>query len=279
MLSPATLTEDSPPPDPDRTHPLIYAEACLRNARFLLAVWESSGWIDRALDRLILPLPRLKGEETTSAEQARLARMSSLSASNTVPRSDIAEWISLAHVSQLASLNLPIRLKVLGEISSLFGRIGYRRKESFVLREIAALCGAGVIGKGVEIFTPVETSRPNTATSTIFEEIPGAESTFERRSSTAGGGKEKKSSSAVRTTSDSAGNECVIQLVEKVCDAFGIEVVPRAKERKMEDKLSKTIQRRQYGGGNNGKQPFGWPLLQAGVLKDAIAIAEALPGL
>ena len=92
MLPPPPTSEEEPPPDPDRSHPLIYAEACLRCARFLLAVWEAGGWIERALERLVIPAPRLRGEAKTSVEQARAARLTSLAPSNTVPK------IGRAHV-------------------------------------------------------------------------------------------------------------------------------------------------------------------------------------
>lgn len=280
MLAPLPTSDEQPPLDPDRVHPLIYAEACLRCARFLLAVWEAGGWIDRALDRLVLPPPNLRGESKTAEETARAARLASLAPSNTVSRSSIALWVSQAYCPQLALLALPIRLRVTGEIASIFSRIGYRRKEGFVLRELAALCGEGVGGKEVEVFSAEPVS------STIREEGEEGESPVfktgkgrkppPRLTRTVSG--DDRAPSIVRTTSDSAGNESVVRIAEKVCEAFGIEVVPRT------TKMGKTDRRKSLVQGPPSEVPsgavarFGWPLLQVGVLGDAIRIAESLPG-
>lgn len=288
MLPEPATSEDAPPLDPDRTHPLIYAEACLRCARFLLAVWEAGGWIERALDRLILPPPRLRGEAKTSEEQARSARLTSLAPSNTVPRSTIASWLSLAYNPQLASLALPIRLRVTGEIASIFGRIGYRRKESFVLRELAALCGDGVGGKRIEVLGHNE--GPGGGAKLRSDTIPeeGEDEVARVLSPTSNGNSRggfrdctKTASidlkhSSVRTTTDSAGNESVIRLSEKVCEAFGIEVIPGIAKKGGSRKS--VMQGSHIESSESGKNRFGWPVLQVGVLRDAISIAEALPG-
>jgi hypothetical protein len=278
MLTPLSNGEDQPPPDPDRAHPLVYAEACLRCARFLLAVWESGGWIERALDRLVLPPAKMRGESKTSEEQARAARLVSLAPTNTVPRSSIALWTSMAYSPQLSTLALPIRLRITGEIASIFGRIGYRRKESFVLRELAALCGEGVAGKEIEVFSAESATPPRSGTpSTIVEED---EQVLTRRTPTARLKKLRIQSnnlhgpSIVRTSSDSAGNESIVRLAEKVCEAFGIDVVPRANAKGAQ---TGAIQVRPKGNLDT-QDRFGWPLLQVGILTDAIGIAEALPG-
>ena len=288
MLPPIT-TEAGPPPDPDRTHPLIYAESCLRCARFLLAVWEAGGWIEKALERLILPPPKLRGESKTSAQQADKARLTSLAPSNTVPRSTIALWVSMAYSPQLSLLSLPQRLRILGEVSSIFGRIGYLRKESFVLREVAALCGEGVAGKGIEVF-PAEVTKP--APPTIVEEsedlgdvsgqsitrstTPLSRSTVSLVSAISIVTPER-TASIVRTTSDTAGNESIIRVAEKVCEAFGIEVVPRVTKENSQKRKS-ILQGGAVEASLDGKGRFGWQALQVGVLRDAISIAEALPG-
>lgn len=284
MLPTLNPAPDQPPPDPDRAHPLVYAEACLRCARFLLAVWESSGNVAKALERLVLPLPSLRDEVQTSGEEARSARLRSLAPSNTVPRSSIATWVSLAYSPHLAYLALPTRLRVTGEIASIFGRIGYRRKESFVLRELAALCGEGVAGRGIEVFS---TAPPVPATPSIKEEGDEPASTT---SPSAPNGRPnlrinpslpspETAASIVRTTSDSAGNESIIRVAEKVCEAFGIVVVPKASTRQAkEEKRRSLLQGRPIEIQESERDQFGWSGLQVGVLRDAISIAEALPG-
>lgn len=285
MLPPPPSDEEEAPLDPDRAHPLVYAEACLRCARFLLAVWEAEGSIERALERLVLPPSLFRGDTTpTSPEQARIAQLTSLAPSNTVPRSSIATWVSLAYGPHLASLSLSIHLRVTSEIATLFGRIGYRRKESFVLRELAALCGEAVAGRGIEVFNADPTSFANEP---ILEEDEsgdiGTAATPPPRTQInplllPGGGGER-GASIVRTTSDPAGNESIIRIAEKVCDAFGIVVVPKAPRRMdKQEKRKSLMQGRPIEIQESGQGHFGWPSLQVGVLRDAIGIAEALPG-
>lgn len=280
MLPPLSTSDDHLPVDPDRTYPLVYAEACLRNARFLLAVWESGGWIEKALERLITPPPNLRGDAVSSAAHAAAARTTSMAPSNTVPRSSIAQWVSMAYSPQLATLPLPLRLRVTGEISSIFAKIGYRRKESFVLREIAALCGEGVAGKGIEVYSAAVTiARPPSAIEEEDEDTGGdaRPRTFTRDVAQSPAlASIDRLASIVRTTSDTQGNASIIRVAEKVCEAFGIQVVPRGSKEQSEDEGQRQSLLQIPLVGE--QERVGWPALQVGVLHDAILIAEALPG-
>ncbi|GAA5969112.1 hypothetical protein JCM3765_002183 [Sporobolomyces pararoseus] len=273
MLTPLNLPVDSPPPDPDRAHPLLFAEASLRCAYFLLAVYEAHGSMPKALERLVSssahsPSPHSSDIES-SQEQAKTAQLASLAPSNTVPRSSIALWISSAYSPHLATLSLPIRLRITSEVANLFGRIGYRRKEAFVLRELAALCAEGVAGRSIEVF-PVGSSAGvggsgiNGVPSPILE-ADGATTS------------RAKPASIVRTTTTTVGNDSIIRLSERVCTAFGIQVAPRAAAGGKKGKRMSVMQGRALEITENGTGSFGWPQLQVGVLKDSIAIAETLP--
>jgi len=288
MLLPLDRPADAPPPDPDRAHPLVYAEACLRCAHFYLAVSEAHGNMPRALDRLVAPTFPSSSPAAptppTGAAQARTARLTSLSPSNTVPRSTIAQWLSAAYSPHLALLALPVRLRLTAEIASLFGRIGYRRKEAFVLRELAALCAEGVAGRSIEVFAASGAGGP----SPIPEEPSdppraNGSSTGAGASSSSGAaaraGAFDRGGSIVRTTSDPAGNDSIVRIVEKVCEAFGIEVAPRLSREDVQAERKKSIvQGRTLEILESEVGAFGWPGLQLGVLKDAISISEALPG-
>lgn len=283
MLTPLDRSSDASPPDPDRAHPLVYIESCLRSAHFLLAVYESHGTMSKALERLCAPTPSSPPPPLGSAEQARVARFASFSPSNTVPRSFIATSLASAYSPHLVTLSLPTRLRLTSEIASLYGRIGYRRKEAFVLRELAALCAEGVAGKSIEVFPAAGgTAGP----SPIAEEMGSPRSNDVATPSAlqpAGNGRPAPhrftSGSIVRTTSDSAGNESIVRITEKVCEAFGIQVAPRvSREDAKAAKRKSMVQGRTLEIMESEVGTFGWPSLQVGVLKDAIGIAEALPG-
>lgn len=230
--------------------------------------------MSKALDRLVSSTSDPETSSTrgvaTSPDLAKRAQLASLAPSNTVPRSSIAIWISSAYSPHLATLSLPVRLRITSEVASLFGRIGYRRKEAFVLRELAALCAEGVAGRSIEIF-PVGTSGGAVGTSVngIPSPIPeeGADTDATRT----------KTASIVRTTMTTVGNDSIVHLSERVCAAFGIQVAPKATRDKKGNRMS-VMQGRALEISEEGSGSFGWPGLQVGVLKDAIAIAESLPG-
>ncbi|KAK4057137.1 hypothetical protein OIO90_001632 [Microbotryomycetes sp. JL221] len=281
-----SLAPDQPPPDPDSSHPLVYAESCLRIVRFYVAVWEANGNMSLAIERLVMKNKREEDQSTLANDMAKEAMLRSLAPTNSVPRSNIATWISLAYSPHLSTLALPVRLRLVGEIASAFSLIGFRRKESFVLRELAALCAEGVAGKGVEVVTKIQAPSP------IAEEDASSESP--RPDLPAKGDKrpgispllvpnqssDGRSPSIVRTAVDSTGNDSIVRIAEKVCDTFGVDVVPRAATRADDRGARRTsLVQGQTKDGAAGTRTisFGWPALQVGVLKDAISIAEALP--
>ncbi|GAA5876487.1 hypothetical protein JCM16303_003552 [Sporobolomyces ruberrimus] len=275
MLTPLNLSIDSPPPDPDRAHPLLFAEASLRCAYFLLAVYEAHGSIPKALDRLVSPTTSSPAStDASTREHDKAAQLASLAPSNTVPRSSIALWISSAYSPHLATLSLPIRLRITSEVASLFGRIGYRRKEAFVLRELAALCAEGVAGRSIEVFSAGGGGGAGSygLPSPILEE-EGAVATGRTKM-----GRQRNGAmeSLVQTSTTTVGNDSIVRLSERVCTAFGIQVAPRTMGGKKSKRMS-VMQGRALEITESGLGSFGWPSLQVGVLKDAIAIAETLP--
>jgi hypothetical protein len=140
-----------------------------------------------------------------------------------------------------------------------------------VLRELAALCAEGVAGRNIEVF-PVGSTTQAGGGANVLNEIPSP-IPEEGGASTA----KSKAASIVRTTSTTIGNDSIIRLSERVCAAFGIQVAPRATGGKKGKRMS-MMQGRALEITENGTGYFGWPGLQVGVLKDAIAIAETLPG-
>lgn len=260
MLTPVFGGDQPGPLNPDRAHPLVHAESALRCARFYLAVWEAGGSMELAIKRL--------GGGTANSDSPA-GPWQSLSPANPVPRSTIATWLSAAYSPHLATLALPIRLHLTGQVASLFGRIGYARKEAFVLRELAALCAEGVAKKGSEVQTTVESVTSGSLSAVGEEEGPRSDSASAAASASA---PPPAAASIVRTTSDSAGNDSIIKVAEKVCQTFGVDTVPRNHSSK------RARQKAVVQSWNTECEHFGWPALQIGVLKDSISIAEALPG-
>lgn len=242
MLAPITPSRDSAGSlDPDRAHPLLYIEACLRSAKFLLAVHEAQGSMPKALQRLVLP-PQAKDSQMSSAEQARQARLNSLVPSNTVPRSSIAIWLNSAYSSHLQSLDPPVRIRALSEIAALYARVGYRRKEAFVLREIAALCADAAVQQMVgDASLGSPRGKPFSPKIPVINEANGTER--------AGGQRARVDSTAL------------VSVLGKVCEAVGLGAALEA-----------------LASAGDVARVYGWPAVQLGILKDAALMAEAVQG-
>ncbi|SPO39023.1 related to hypercellular protein (hypa) [Pseudozyma flocculosa] len=134
LLEPArSVTNETPR---DFTHPLIHAGACIQYSRFLLAVWASAGWNGECFDQLLYGgVPPALAEETRPS-QGTFTRMSALSG---VQRHDIASAASSALTQSVAALKATDQITVLCTLTSLFGCIGFSRREAYLLRQLQAV--------------------------------------------------------------------------------------------------------------------------------------------
>lgn len=215
--------------DPDRAHAFVHADACLRCAHFLMAIWHAGGSVERALERLVYPATAPPAPPVH--EQRRAAGLRALEPANGVSRASIAQWVSSAYTPALSRARTPVRLRILSDMAALYASLGYTRKHAFVIREIAAICSA--IGGSPRAMTDV---------SDLVRRRGGA--------------------------MDRSGNQTIIKLVERVCEIYGVPA-SRGSTASGEAVLQ---------GQLEAQTRFGWPLLQVGVLKDAVAISELLPG-
>lgn len=249
--------------DPDRAHPLLYIEACLRSAKYLLAINEAQGSIPKALQRLVSPTVPISIAES-GPEQARRARLNSLALSNTVPRSSVAAWLDSAYSPHLATLSVPMRIRVLAEIASCFGRIGYRRKEAFVLREVAALCADSAAsqqaalalrdrsGNG-SLALRIDTGSKSSRNGTNGKVLP----TPRRRA-------------GIATDTHLQ----ILEVLERVCSAYGLDPGPTGDDHASAETASPIEQTQTSSAGTR----FGWPSIQLGTLQDATRMAEMVNG-
>jgi hypothetical protein len=158
-------------------------------------------------------------------------------------------------------------------ISGFYGCLGYKRKEAYVLREIlGCLMDLIVCGRDQH----AESDMGNTRHSGLG--IQGA-STLPTPSGGMVG---------VRENELADGNESVMKLIKHVCKIHGInmEVV------KVVDLESLTLELQSEDKDSTKRdsgvpipdeelfplEPVGWPELQIGIVREAIAIAESLPG-
>ena len=84
---------------------------------------------------------------------------------------------------------------------------------------------------------------------------------------------------AVKGMERSTGNESVLKLVKYICDVHGINL----EAVRFVNTATDGIQ--EQGGvpqdtssGDLLEDPYGWPELQIGIIREALSVAEALPG-
>jgi hypothetical protein len=177
-----------------------------------------------------------------------------LSSFSGVTRSQIAAVLSQAHGPWLLHLGHRERITVLETIAHLFSSLGYHRKEAYILRE--------VVGCVMDLLVCAREEDGRSY-------LPGI----------AVNGKESGDlgSVAVKGIERCTGNESVLKIVKHVCEVHGIDleavtfVNPSTQDEDggvPQDVNTDDVQ----------EDPYGWPELQIGIIREALAVAEALPG-
>lgn len=88
----------------------------------------------------------------------------------------------------------------------------------------------------------------------------------------------------IRMSESSQGNDTVLFVMKYVCKILGIDLeavrLIESPEGSRPASMSEAAVISQYEQEETEvfQEPFGWPDLQAGVVREAVAVAEALPG-
>ena len=126
------------PSDGETNFPILaslYSRAVLRHSISLYAIWSAKGWGLHAFTQMLrtgLASPIEPGADKTSSEAA-LERLTSITG---IARSSIAAVLSQAHGPWLLHLESRERIFVLETMATMYGALGYRRKEAYLLREV-----------------------------------------------------------------------------------------------------------------------------------------------
>jgi hypothetical protein len=224
---------------------------------------------------MLQPGPTAQIPPTLAHDEAdqwlNLERLSKFSG---ISRSSISCVLGQIHGPWLLHLHPRERLSVLEAMASIYACLGYKRKEAYILREVlGCIMDLMVCGREEDGITKVA---PQAAGLGIQNGtgIP-----------TNPAGPPNQGNVAIRVNESSAGNESVLRLLKHVCRALGIDLdavklvdesshdTDGAASRNGEDAET-------YDGGFALEQAesYGWPELQICVIREAVAVAEALPG-
>ncbi|KAI0720991.1 TRAPP II complex [Cerioporus squamosus] len=268
-----------PASEPEATFSLLsylYCSSVLRHSTLLYAVWSSKGWGPLAFTAMLQPSPSpflpatlSNNASPTSSSSARnsYAALERLSVITGITRAQIAASVSQAHGPWLCHLDPRERVRILEYIAAMFGALGYVRKEAHLLREVLVclmdmvVCGREESGSGsARVLSAGLGNRNNSLNVTTAQGTVG-----------------------IRENERTDGNESILYIVKHVCRVYGVDLEavklldPNASSRDSctsqadedaegEDDLARALQ-----------EPFGWPELQLDIVREAIAVAEALP--
>jgi hypothetical protein len=150
LLEPARFVSAESPRD--YTHPLLHAGCCLAYARFLLSIWASGGYNGEAFDQMIYGgIPPMLAETVRPS----LATYTQHATATGVQRHEIAAAASAALTHSIAALKPPDQIAVLSAAASIFGCIGFSRREAYLLRQMQAAMVALLARSTTETADPV----------------------------------------------------------------------------------------------------------------------------
>ncbi|KAF9652866.1 hypothetical protein BDM02DRAFT_3153426 [Thelephora ganbajun] len=251
--------------DQDQQYPFLtylYITCVLRHASLLYSVWSAKGWGPVAFTTLLNPGPTPHIPPTLiHPDQLSFVNLERLSINSGIKRSQISEVLSQAHGPWLLHLGSRERIAILQFIAATYGYLGYRRKEAYILRETIG-CVMDLVVCGREHY---DDYRLSSAKPVVIgqDALTPATGTL-----------------GVRESEPTEGNEGVVKLVKYVCKIHGVDLeavnVVETGPEAIRPRHSWTRDEK-LPEDDLPKEPIGWPELQIGIVREAIAVAEALP--
>jgi len=244
----------------------------------MLLIFSAGGWGAISLSCLVghhlprsLPIFSLDSEKEETNRRRRLKTLQTLAASSQISRRSVIGHAEGALGPWHKALNPVEQVALHVEAVWLARWLGLERKEGRYSREVVKRLGAMVVdgreeNRRLGIGTSQKGSKPA---------VPTAEATL----SEAGGNELQvglglgmpanapNQQIAIRRKESVEGNAGIISLFERACEIAGIRLMHLQHE---------TVDE---GWRSEKEQRFGWPELQVEMMKEGIAVAEALPGM
>ena len=249
----------------------------MRHSTLLYSVWSSKGWGPLAFTALLQPGPSLflpatlsnnASPSSSSGARNSYAELERLTSITGITRAQISASISQAHGPWLGHLNVRERIRTLEYIAAMFGALGHVRKEAYILREVLGclldmvVCGREESGAGsARVLSAGVGSRNNSLHVMTTQGTVG-----------------------IRENERSEGNESILHIMKHVCKVHGIDLeAVKLLEPDVPSRSSQSSEQTDDLANDDShtqtlQEPFGWPELQMDIIREAIAVAEALPG-
>ncbi|KZT09435.1 uncharacterized protein LAESUDRAFT_694916 [Laetiporus sulphureus 93-53] len=273
-----------PQSDHERTYPLqayLYIQAVLRQTTLLLTTWCAKGWGPQTYARLVHPGPHpytlpVSADTSTNADGVTItvkapprelsyADMERLTTISGISRSQIASVLAQIHGPWLLHLDARERINTLQTVAGMFGVLGYLRKEAYILREL--------LGSVMDLIVCGRDEGGRTSNPGLGIQRNGSEDHTSNHATV-----------GVRENQRDEGNDAMLRIVKHVCRVHGVDLEavklvdisarhsqPGVEEQDVSDEIAEQEEEQSVD------DPFGWPELQIGIVREAIAVAEALP--
>jgi hypothetical protein len=196
-----------------------------------------------------------------------------LTSASGISRSLIASVLAQVHGPWLLHIGPVERIAVLETMSGMYSSLGFRRKEAYILREVlGCILDLLVCGREEDGHSGVPTS--SAVLGLAIQGIQGI---------TPGGNQsDKRGIVGVKPNESTEGNESILRLLKYVCRVLGVDL-DAVRLLQVDTDISATDEESNYPSTEDDaltlmRDPCGWPELQVGIIREAVAVAEALPG-
>lgn len=225
----------------------LYTSCVCRHVSLLFSVRGSKGWGVETFNTL------LHGRSWPSVTQPNNNHQKAPGSINGITCTQVSTLLAQAHGPFLLHLESYDRIRLLRFMATIYSAIGFHRKEVYVLRELLS-----------SIMDILVTSREET--------LKASKSPRDEANSSL----KESGNMAFRTLESPQGNDSLIRLEKYICEIYGIDLTSvkllgiSPDEPVQTDKLSTSP--------DSYYLQYGWADLQLGIVREAVAIAEALPG-
>ncbi|KAH9901034.1 TRAPP II complex [Cubamyces lactineus] len=275
----ALYQKTTPTSEPEATLSLLaylYCSSVLRHSTLLYSVWSSKGWGPLAFTAMIQPGPSPflpatlpNNASPTSASSARnsYAALERLTSITGITRAQIAASLSQAHGPWLLHLDARERVRTLECMAAMYGALGHVRKEAYLLRE--------VLGCIMDLVVCGRDERAAGSARVLSAGLTARNSSL--------GGNAAQGTVGIRENERTEGNESILRIVKHVCRVHGVDLeavkLVDMNTPNRDSEQSQALEDAELDDDllQSAREPFGWPELQIGIIREAIAVAEALP--